>query len=570
MNTSSEVEIKKIYEKSIRLLNDKQARLMDMRQVLKKAVIRLSLTARKDDDRVNEILNDIKSCVADDVNIDLLGQHLDNLFVLTNNSDYQNSAKSEPFSIVLKKGINRYVNTPDSEEFISKLKILVNKEMSDVEMSVQIIKFVDDMSHKKQQDQDDLNLFVKKLSTDNNFTYNVSGSSINLKELAIELSKYIHSLQVCEIDNIVSEEKNTKKSDNVVIINHVLNEIINQLTLPSVSKKEQGQIRKLLNKPENTDENVKEVSSKIVILINQSIQAYEEDKNELEKFISKICEQLSDIEEFAQLIRTDNSEAKARTLALTDCVETGMSGIEDTVTKSSDLEKLKKDVAINLKEIRKHVEEYKITDKENTGVSSQRYTQVLEDLTRAQDESTKLKEQLHESKTLLLRDPLTGIANRLAYSERVTVEFNRWQRSKSPLCLAIWDIDHFKQINDTYGHSVGDRVLILFSDIIQKRIRKVDFFARIGGEEFVLLMPDTSLADALIVNNKLRCLLEECNFHYEGKDCRITSSVGIAQFVNGDDEDVVLKNADTAMYQSKKGGRNMCTTFDSEIDNNVT
>jgi len=128
----------------------------------------------------------------------------------------------------------------------------------------------------------------------------------------------------------------------------------------------------------------------------------------------------------------------------------------------------------------------------------------------------------------------------------------------------MWDIDHFKSVNDDFGHGVGDRVLKLFAEIIQSRIRKVDHFARIGGEEFVLLMPDTPLDIALTLNNKLREKLEACNFHYNGEHCPITSSVGLAEFQIGDEVEDVMERADQALYQSKNEGRNRCTANKGE------
>jgi diguanylate cyclase len=161
----------------------------------------------------------------------------------------------------------------------------------------------------------------------------------------------------------------------------------------------------------------------------------------------------------------------------------------------------------------------------------------------------------------MLRDPLTGLPNRLAYEERIALEINRSSRSDAPFCLAMWDIDHFKHINDTYGHDAGDRVLKLLAKIIVDRVRKVDMFARIGGEEFVLLMPDTPIDHALDLNNHLRIKLEESGFHYQGSPCQITSSVGIAAFEANDTPEQLLKNADNALYQSKREGRNRCTVY---------
>lgn len=446
MNTSSETEMKIIYEKSIRLLNDRQARLMDMRQVLKKAVIRLSLTVCSDKEDVNNILGDIKASVDENVDIDMLNQHLDKLFVLINHADYKDRGQSDP-------------------------------------------------------------------------------------------------------------EENNKN------INHALSQIVNKLDLPAVSRNEQAEIINNLKASVNNVD-CKGVTQKLVSLVNQSIRSIEREKHELEEFAVKICTQLTDIESFMHLIRRDTDDAEARSLAFTDTVTTGVADIEDSVTKSSDLNELKKHVADNLNGIRQHVEDYKTINKDKAELSSKHYMKLIKELSYAQKESVTLKQQLQESKQLLLRDPLTGIANRLAYEERIATEVHRWKRTKESLCLAMWDIDFFKVFNDTYGHGVGDRVLKLFSDIIQKRIRKVDLFARIGGEEFVLLMPDTSLDDALTLNNNLRVLLEECNFNYDGNQCKITASVGIAEFLEGEEESFVMEKADKALYQSKNFGRNRCTVFD--------
>ncbi len=357
-------------------------------------------------------------------------------------------------------------------------------------------------------------------------------------------------------------EKNKTSVDDSnenVNVNHVLKEIVNQLILPAASGNDKFEVVKALNSSDNKIE--KDIIQKFVQLINKSISTVEQEKQDLETYLSKISTQLVDIESFMNVMRLDNDKAKFRSLSLKDSVETGVSSIENTITKSTDLTRLKHDVSTNLIEIRKHVEDYKHAEEEKKDISSQSYAKIIEELSRSQKESEKLQAQLHESKIQLLRDPLTGIANRLAYDERIIVEYNRWKRTNSPLCLALWDLDHFKKINDRYGHGVGDRVLKLFADIIQSRIRKVDLFARVGGEEFTLLMPDTSIENAMNLNNKLRVMLEECNFHYEGRHCRITSSVGIAEFRRGDKAETVLERADKALYQSKNKGRNRCTAF---------
>ena len=554
--------MKKIYEKSVRLLNDKDARLTDMQQVLKKAVIRLSLTSRSDNEQVNNVLAVIKASVDDAVDVNSLNKNLDHLFLLINHADYRAGASEKnAISSYLNKQLKDHEASHLSDEVMAKIKYLVAKKLPDDKASAELIKLLNKFSKSKEQYSKNINVFIKDITDSTDFTFDSKAikTSEIMQQLAIELAEYIYTLKSDNNAGAVSDD-NLHENTNV---NYVLNEIVNQLTLPASSEKAKFNVVKAINSSDNKTE--KGIIKKIVQLVNQSISSVEEEKQDLETYLTKISTQLVDIESFMHVIRQDNDESKSRSLSLTDSVETGFSSIEETITESTDLTALKQDVSTNLTEIRKHVEDYKHSEEVKKDISSQSYAKIIEELSRSQKESEKLQEQLHESKIQLLRDPLTGIANRLAYDERITVEFNRWKRSNTPLCLALWDIDHFKKVNDRYGHGVGDRVLKLFADIIQSRIRKVDLFARIGGEEFVLVMPDTSIANALNLNNTLRVMLEECNFHYEGQHCRITSSVGLAEFRRGDEADIVLDRADKALYHSKNNGRNQCTVYKKGI-----
>ena len=559
MKTSSDNEIKKIYEKSVRLLNDKEARLMDMQQVLKKAVIRLSLASRSDNKQVNNVLTEIKASVEDNVDIDILNKNLDHLFLLINQADFLASTSEKS---VLNSSLQKYLKenkfSPLADEVISKIELLVSKKLPDDEVSSELIQLLNDFSNSKKQYNDNINLFIKDITESTDFSFDSEGieTSEIMQDLAIELTQFIHT-----IHNEKKNKTNVDASNENINVNHVLNEIVNQLILPAVSGNDKFEVVKRLNS--SGDKIEKDVVQKLVWLINKNISTVEQEKQDLETYLSKISTQLVDIESYMHVMRRDNVEAQSRSLLLKDTVETGVSSIEKNITKSTDLTRLKHDVSANLMEIRKHVEDYKQAEEVKKDISSQSYAKVIEELSRSNKESETLQAQLHESKIQLLRDPLTGIANRLAYDERIKVEFNRWNRTNVPLSLALWDLDYFKKINDSYGHGVGDRVLKLFADIIQTRIRKVDLFARIGGEEFVLIMPDTSIENAMNLNNTLRVMLEECNFHYEGQHCLITSSVGIADFQSGDTAEAVLEKADKALYESKNNGRNRCTAFNA-------
>jgi diguanylate cyclase len=143
-----------------------------------------------------------------------------------------------------------------------------------------------------------------------------------------------------------------------------------------------------------------------------------------------------------------------------------------------------------------------------------------------------------------------------AWSERLDQEVNTWHQRGDSLSLAMLDLDHFKRINDGYGHLAGDKVLKIIANVLRKRLRSTDFIARFGGEEFVLLMPDSSLTDALAAGEVLRAAIEACPFHFKGEPVTITVSMGVAQFQPGERSDLALKRADEALYRAKAAGRN--------------
>ncbi len=301
-------------------------------------------------------------------------------------------------------------------------------------------------------------------------------------------------------------------------------------------------------------------------VLNQRISELLLEKRELELFIQSITRQLAEIERYVQGTRASEESSAASSLQLKDAVDACVDRINDSVESSDNLDELKNRLEVHLDEIRRNVAEHNRVEQEKEDISRADYEQLMEELGHVKAETSLLREQLEESQSQLLRDTLTGLPNRLAYDERISVEFERWKRSGSPLCIAVWDIDHFKHFNDTYGHEIGDRVLKIFSEVISNRIRKVDTFARIGGEEFALIMPDTPEEIALTLNDELRHLLESCDFKYQGEKCMITASVGISTFLGGAGPDDVIRNADIALYHSKANGRNRCTIYEEGME----
>ena len=154
---------------------------------------------------------------------------------------------------------------------------------------------------------------------------------------------------------------------------------------------------------------------------------------------------------------------------------------------------------------------------------------------------------------LATRDPLTGVDNRRAMERELQMAVETHKRNQTAFGLVMLDLDHFKHVNDQYGHDAGDRVLIAFADLLQKSTRKIDRLYRFGGEEFVLLLPGTEVAGLQIMTAKL---LSKIAVELRGPAGPVTSSMGAATLRPDEDWHHWLARADAAMYRAKKGGRN--------------
>ncbi len=154
-------------------------------------------------------------------------------------------------------------------------------------------------------------------------------------------------------------------------------------------------------------------------------------------------------------------------------------------------------------------------------------------------------------------DALTGLVNRREFNRRIAEEFSRAKRHKTQLSMALFDIDFFKKINDTYGHNAGDAILKELGSLIANKTRTSDIACRYGGEEFVLILPETSQTEAYELLDRLRQIVEEEIFNKSAKPIKATISVGVAQLDLCDKSPVdFCERADKALYRAKEGGRN--------------
>ncbi|MEQ8557451.1 MAG: diguanylate cyclase [Henriciella sp.] len=180
-------------------------------------------------------------------------------------------------------------------------------------------------------------------------------------------------------------------------------------------------------------------------------------------------------------------------------------------------------------------------------------------LRESQKQIEKLNRELEEVRSQSMRDPLTSVANRRAFDARLTAEIEACTAPDSELCLVLADIDHFKKVNDTYGHRVGDEVLKVFAAIISENIKGQDMVARYGGEEFAVILPRTDIESAYGLIDKIRLQFSKTNLIFKQSRQglgKITASFGIASHKPGIDAKGFIEQADRKLYLAKDLGRN--------------
>lgn len=230
--------------------------------------------------------------------------------------------------------------------------------------------------------------------------------------------------------------------------------------------------------------------------------------------------------------------------------------IGKSVEQGNDLFQIRRQMRERLNAISHHLHAYRVREEERARLSRERTESMRARMEEMESEARRLQAKLVDEKRLSLLDPLTQIPNRLAWEQRFAEESERWKRFHQPTCVAAWDIDQFKAINDNYGHRAGDKVLGVVAESLLKSVRNTDFVARYGGEEFVMLLPGTGLEDATRLANQMRESIAQIGFHFRGNPVSVTISCGITALKEGDSPDDAFDRADKAMYQAKDGGRN--------------
>ncbi|MDT3723048.1 diguanylate cyclase [Pseudomonas oryzihabitans] len=289
--------------------------------------------------------------------------------------------------------------------------------------------------------------------------------------------------------------------------------------------------------------------SVLVLALNHSGQS------EFQLYLRQLNERLATFQAGLEDVHVHRQDGQTQERAFGAALRGQVNELQSEVQEATDLDSLKLSLDSRLEGLLTSLAEQQAQREHREQEASQQLSTLTARVAGMEREAQQYRGHLEEQRQKALCDPLTGLPNRAAWSERLDLEVARWQRHGGDLLLAVLDVDLFKRINDGYGHLAGDKVLKIIANELQRRLRKTDFIARFGGEEFVVLLGATPVAGAVTLIEQLRAAVAACPFHFKGERVVVTLSAGLAAFAPGEDADTVFERADQALYRAKRAGR---------------
>lgn len=343
-------------------------------------------------------------------------------------------------------------------------------------------------------------------------------------------------------------------------IRETLNHLLNQLSFPESASREVASLRSRIAMELNWYElgpTLDDLASLVISVVGKG-------QRDFENFLMELDNRLGRVQDFLSESQQHDKRRSGRDLELDRVVREQVSEISLRVSDASDIEELKQSITDHLDRISREMDSFTAEELQRENEKEAELKLLQERLKSMEHETQYIRKRLKEERSKALTDVLTGLPNREAYDERLELELERWKRYRKPATLVVADIDHFKSVNDDYGHLAGDKVLQIMAKEIQRRIRKTDFVARYGGEEFVIILPETDINVAKTVIDKTREMISRLPFHFRDENIQITMSFGMTEFEGELAHSGLFDRADKALYNAKKNNRNRVEVWSSD------
>ena len=359
------------------------------------------------------------------------------------------------------------------------------------------------------------------------------------------------------IDELVKDDalSNLPPFSNVAeAIENILMDLLVQIRVPDQVTDNLAEARKILN----AGLNWYELAALLEQLSTIIIASLRVDQDEFEAFLLALNERLTDIGRSYTGVSSVVDSVFSEGDKFDDGFREEIHSLAGDVDQAKSLPEFQEAVKGHLDQFFNQLDSFKQQRVDQQTAYEHEIHQLKNQLVEMEERAREAQAELESQRDRNERDALTNLPNRFSYERRIEIEFSRWLRYGNTFSLIVVDIDYFKKINDGFGHLAGDKVLKVLAKILKQCIRRTDFIARFGGEEFVILMPETNEDEAMTAMDNVRKKIADTPFHFKSSPLQITASFGVAEIADGEDWECVFGRADEALYRAKAEGRNCC------------
>ncbi|MDH3761686.1 MAG: GGDEF domain-containing protein [Gammaproteobacteria bacterium] len=545
------------YQDTLRQLEARELEWEQIEALLRKAIGRLSIAGRGFDDRLDKhlfLIQELSRGKRDEKLAGALKKLSATVAALDDTQTNRKSRRSDPIMLMLELLQNIHFDAAQRDQ----LKEICSELLISVASG---------------HDRDSISVYIQKLSALINENFDNLGDDAKTVKILFRLLDLLaldetgsseirarlgqinefRDRELQSLADLINAQLGSASKDSS--IDEVMTTLLERLAIVQGSSGAAQEIQTRVHDGVD-DEQWPDTLNDIVSSISDSLKKLDQEKRDLEDFIVNVTAQLGEITEVISADHKDHQSDHEDAQSLHDFVQQGMSLIQKNFQSGSDLQELKTEISKNIDEIRGGVDDFVDRFNERHEATEERNIKLTQQLSQMEQETQELQVMLRENRTKLMYDGLTGIYSRMAYDERIVQELSRWSRYQTPFSYAMLDIDHFKRINDTYGHNAGDKALRIVAQIMQSYLRQSDYVFRIGGEEFVLLLTSTDADAAATLVTKMRNGISESSFHFKGEPVSLTLSAGITETRDGDNVESIYERADEALYKAKHSGRN--------------
>jgi len=279
------------------------------------------------------------------------------------------------------------------------------------------------------------------------------------------------------------------------------------------------------------------------------------EKSASQDFLYALNDALTVVRDVVNSSHNNNERSQQLKLQLNKEINLRVDNAGGIITDVEDILDLKTQLTVQLSSLRDALSRKEALESREQTILRKSIESMRKELNSITQEANSYKEKLFEHQKLNLLDPLTQLANRTALEDRMDQEYRNHIRFKTPLWVAVTDIDHFKSVNDNFGHSTGDKTLQVIAMALKNSLRDSEFVARYGGEEFVLLLPDITQEHISTLLNRVREKVKNIPFKFKNQRITVTLSIGAAQVMDNETIEEAFERADAALYKAKNNGR---------------